>query len=259
MSTDTIHNGMLAVALAAGERLRELFLTKDLNIREKSGPGDLVTKADIEATEIALELLERYFPGVHVVGEESGGEATDSECFFLDPLDGTLNFVHGYPEFAISLGFWKGASALAGVVYNPISRNCYTAVSGHGAYKNGAPIRSSHVTALASSLIGSGWPYDRSRTERNVYRIGKIRNLSQDIRTFGSAALALCLVAEGVLDGYFEEGLDSWDIAAGAVIAQEAGARVSDFESGEFFLREGEIMASGAGISAQLAEALRIS
>lgn len=250
---------MIAVALAGGERLRELFLTKDLNIREKSGPGDLVTKADIEATEIALELLERYFPGVHVVGEESGGKPTESECFFLDPLDGTLNFVHGYPEFAISLGLWKGANPLAGVVYNPISRNCYTAISGHGACKNGMPIKSSRVTSLASSLIGSGWPYDRSRTERNAYRIRKVRNLAQDIRILGSAALALCFVAEGVLDGYFEEGLDSWDIAAGAVIAQEAGARVSCFESEEFLLAEGEIMTAGAGISAQLAEALRIS
>ncbi len=257
MYTNTFERGMRAAVLAAGERIRELFLSKDLDIHEKSGPGDLVTRADFEATEIALDLLKSYFPEIPVIGEESGGKPTEDKCFYLDPLDGTLNFVHGYPNFAVSLGLWKGTKPLAGIVYNPISRSLYFANLDQGAFKNGSPIRCSSKASLESSLLATGWPYDLSMTEHNARRIKKLRNLCQDVRNLGSAALSLCYVAEGILDGYFEEGLDTWDLAGGAIIAQDAGAVVSDFEENIFDLKKGEIIAAGKGIHHMIAEVIR--
>jgi len=248
---------MVAAVLAAGRRLRELFRTEGLDVRSKSGPGDLVTRADFEATEIALDLIGRLFPGAAVVSEESGGEAGEGETFYLDPLDGTLNYVHGYPEFAVSLGLWEGGRPRAGVVYDPIADDLYRAVAGSGAFCNERRIGCSRARALDECLLASGWPYDKARAARNGARMARLCAGAREVRVLGSASLALCHIASGTLDGYFEEGLASWDLAGGVAIALEAGATLSNLLGGPFSLEGGEVLASGLATHSQLLEALR--
>lgn len=257
MSAEELERGMVAAVLAAGRRVRELFRTAELGVRAKSGPGDLVTKADLEATEIALELIGRMFPGVAVVSEETGGEAGEGATFYLDPLDGTLNYVHGYPEFAVSLGLWEGGRPLAGVVYNPIADDLYRAAIGSGAFWNGRRIGCSRARALDECLLASGWPYDKTAAARNGIRMARLCRDAREVRVLGSASLALCHIASGTLDGYFEEGLASWDLAGGAAIAAQAGVSLSDLLGGPFSLEKGEVLASGSAIHSRLVEAVQ--
>lgn len=200
---------------------------------EHKGAVDLVTETDRAVEALITERLRAAFPDHVVVGEEAsaaGGARRppdDRFAWYLDPLDGTTNFAHGHPHFAVSLGLMRGREALLALVADPLRDETFVAARGAGAALNGAPIRVSTATALGAALLATGTPYDR-REQADLY-LGVVREFmlrGQGIRRAGSAALDLCWVADGRLDLYYEGGLAEWDVAAGALIAAEAGATV---------------------------------
>ncbi len=248
---------MLSAARRAGAIVRRHYLSETLDVRKKSGQGDLVSAADLEAEAEILSILRRAFPDASLVAEESGGSHESGAAFYVDPVDGTLNFVHGVPFFAISIGCWIDGAGAAGVVLNPRSGDVYTAVRGAGAYKNGKPIRVSGAPFLKDALIATGWPYDRVNRARLFAEMDRLYVESQELRALGCASLGFCLVAEGACDGYWERELKPWDMAAGALIVVEAGGTVSSPAGGAFDLGSGGVAASNGRIHAELVAALR--
>ncbi len=248
---------MVRAARRAGTIVRRHYQSESLEVRRKSVPGDLVSTADLEAEKEILAILRRAFPDASMVAEESGGSRETGTAFYVDPVDGTLNFVHGVPFFAVSIGCWIDGAPVPGVVLNPVSGDVYTAVRGGGARKNGKPIAVSDASALKDSLIAAGWPYDRGNRARLSAEMDRIYQGSQDIRAFGCASLQFCLVAEGAFDGYWEQDLKPWDMAAGVLIVREAGGTVSSSSGGRFDLDSGSIAASNGRIHAELVGALR--
>jgi myo-inositol-1(or 4)-monophosphatase len=193
-----------------------------------------------------------------MVAEESGGSHQSGTTFYVDPVDGTLNFVHGVPFFSVSIGCWIDGAPAVGVVLNPLSGDTYTAVRGAGAKKNAKPIAVSAAPSLRESLIATGWPYERANRARLFSEMDRLYMESQELRTFGCSSLELCLVAEGAFDGYWERDLKPWDMAAGALIVTEAGGTVSSLLGGEFHLNSGRIAASNGRIHKELVSALQL-
>lgn len=247
---------MLHAARRAGAIVRRHYLSESLEVRKKSGQGDLVSTADLEAEMEILSILRRAFPDASMVAEESGGSHESGAAFYVDPVDGTLNFVHGVPFFAVSIGCWVDGAAAAGVVLNPLSGDVYTAVRGAGARKNGKPISVSGASSLKDSLIAAGWPYDRVNRARLFSEMDTLYVQSQELRALGCASLGFCLVAEGAFDGYWEWDLKPWDMAAGALIVTEAGGTVTSISGGAFDLNSGRVAASNGRIHSELVAAL---
>jgi myo-inositol-1(or 4)-monophosphatase len=243
---------MLQAAQRAGAIVRRHYLSESLEVRNKSAQGDLVSTADLETEREILSILRRGFPDASIVAEESGGSRESGAVFYVDPVDGTLNFVHGVPFFAVSIGCWIDGAPAAGVVLNPLSGDVYSAVRGAGARKNGKPIVVSGAAALKDSLIAAGWPYDRGNRARLFSEMDRLYQGAQDLRAFGCASLGFCLVAEGAFDGYWEWDLKPWDMAAGALIVTEAGGTVSSLPGGAFDLGSGRVAASNGRIHAEL-------
>jgi myo-inositol-1(or 4)-monophosphatase len=248
---------MLHAARRAGGIVRRHYLSESLEVRTKSGHGDLVSAADLESEKEILSILRRTFPDASIVAEESGGSRETGTAFYVDPVDGTLNFVHGVPFFAISIGCWINGVGAAAVVLNPLSGDVYTARRGAGARKNGKPISVSGVLSLKDALIATGWPYDRADRARLLAEMDGLYVGSQELRALGCASLGFCLVAEGACDGYWERELKPWDMAAGALMVTEAGGTVSSPSGGAFDLDSGNVAASNGRIHAQLVGALR--
>jgi myo-inositol-1(or 4)-monophosphatase len=195
------------------------------------GDVDLVTQADRRSEEAVVAWLRREFPGHAIVAEEGGGREERSRFrWHVDPLDGTTNFAHHFPWFAVSIGLEEEGELSVGVVFNPANGEMFTAERGRGAELNGAPIRVSQVDRLAISLLGTGFPAHKRIHNPNIHFYWQFTMASHGVRRFGAAALDLCMVASGRLDGFWEFGLKSWDTAAGALIVREAGGQVTDFE-----------------------------
>jgi myo-inositol-1(or 4)-monophosphatase len=226
-------------------------------VSEKSSPGDLVSNVDLEVESAVTAILSREFPRIPLVGEEGGEAATRDEAFYLDPVDGTLNFVHGLPPFAVSLGYWREGAPAAAAVCNPVAGDLFAAFRGCGASRNGKPISPSRAATLRASLIATGWPYDRSRRERLYGEMDRVYLASQELRTIGCASLGLCYVACGIFDGYWEWGLQPWDLAAGVLIVSEAGGRVSSLAGGPFRLEDGGAAASNGLIHEELVRTVK--
>jgi len=241
-----------------GRVMRRHFLSHRIQIQEKSSPGDLVSSVDLEVEERVIGILAREFPRIAVVSEEREDPGVKTEAFYLDPLDGTLNFIHGLLPFAISLGYWRDGAPIAAVVHNPLSREVFTALRGQGARRNGKSIASSSVGELRNSLVAAGWPYARAERSRLLAQMDRVYLASQELRTIGCASLALCQVAAGVFDGYWEWGLKPWDLAAGVLIVSEAGGRVSSLTGGGFRLENGDIVASNGRIHGELIERVNV-
>ena len=243
---------MLRAAHRAGRIIRGHYLSKTLDVRKKTAQGDLVSAADLEAEKEILSILRVAFPDASMVAEESGGSHESGTAFYVDPVDGTLNFVHGVPFFAVSIGCWVDGVPVAGVVLNPLSGDLYTAVRGGGARKNGKPIGVSAAPSLKESLVACGWPYERVNRARLFTEMDRLYMASQELRAFGCASLGFCFVAEGAFDGYWEWDLKPWDMAAGALIVMEAGGTVSSLSGAAFDLGEGRVAASNGRIHAEL-------
>ncbi len=213
---------------------------------EHKGAIDLVTGVDRASQDLLEREIRRRHPGHGILGEEGLDDPGEADlAWVLDPLDGTTNFVHRFPVFAVSIGVYRRGEALAGVVFNPVSGELFTAAAGGGAFLDRAPIRVSAVADLGHSLVGTGFPYDiREHGCNNLAPFSRMALRAQGIRRCGSAALDLCWVACGRLDGFWEFSLKSWDIAAGSLILREAGGRVTDFAGNDLVLDGSRTLAS---------------
>jgi len=205
---------------------------------DHKGLIDLVSEADRQSEEFLLSYIRRSFPGDRIVAEESGvsGGSTEGE-WYIDPLDGTVNYVHGLPIYSVSIAYAELGNLILGVVYDPSRDELFSAEAGKGAWLNGAPIHPAQATDLDHTLLVTGFSYDiRSNPENNLDHYAHFALHSQGVRRLGSAALDLSYVASGRLDGFWELRLNPWDVAAGGLIARQAGAIVTNLRGSDDFI-----------------------
>ena len=196
---------------------------------ETKGDFDLVTEADRASERLVVEKLRLYFPTHAIVAEEGGGQAGSSEYrWYVDPLDGTTNFAHTFPAFNVTLGLERSGEVIAGVIYDPVRQEMFTAERGAGAYLNHRRIRVSNTQKLSDSLASTGFPSRKRHHNINIHFYYQLAMASHGVRRTGSAALDLAYVAAGRLDFFWEFGLKPWDQAAGTLLVSEAGGRISD-------------------------------
>jgi myo-inositol-1(or 4)-monophosphatase len=231
-------------------------------IREITYKGviNLVTEMDRRSEQTIVEIIHGAFPDHDILAEEETRiENGSGFLWIIDPLDGTTNYAHGYPNFAVSIGLERAGDVVLGVVYDPMRDELFTAERGRGAWLNGRPIRVSANRELIHSLLATGFPYDRAESrENNLNYFGAFIIVSQEIRRSGSAALDLCAVASGRLDGFWELKLHPWDVAAGSLLVREAGGAVSDFSGERFNIRDREIVASNGIIHGQMIQVVNL-
>jgi myo-inositol-1(or 4)-monophosphatase len=198
---------------------------------ELKGEFDLVTEADRASERLVVERLRTHFPSHAIVAEEGGGHENASEYrWYVDPLDGTTNFAHGFPMFNVTLGLARGGEVIAGVIYDPIRQEMFSAERGAGAYLNNRRIHVSGAKQLSDSLASTGFPSRKRHHNVNIHFYYQLAMASHGVRRTGSAAIDLAYVASGRLDFFWEFGLKSWDMAAGTLLVEEAGGRVSDMK-----------------------------
>lgn len=241
------------IAREAGALLAQLFKRpQEISYKRTS---DLVTEADRRSEALIIERLRSYFPKHAVVSEEGGGQRTDSDyCWYVDPLDGTTNFAHGFPVFCVTLGLAYRGEVIAGVVYDPFREEVFTAERGAGAYLNYKRIYVSKITNLSESLLATGFPPFATNHDLNIQFYFRFTQLSHGIRRAGSAALDLCSVAAGRFEGFWELKLNPWDKAAGSLLVTEAGGRVTDLAGAPFDLLADEIFASNGFVHDQMCQ-----
>ncbi len=241
---------MSAIAREAGALLMQYF-HQGFKIEYK-GDADLVTAADRASEALIRERIKKSFPSHDVLGEEQGLNDQGSDYrWYVDPLDGTTNFAHGYPVFCVSMALEHRASQaqrIAGVVYDPTRDEIFTAELGKGATQNGKPISVSKTSQLKESLVATGFPSHKRHKNPNIFFYHQITLRSHGVRRAGSAALDLCNVACGRFDGFWEFNLNPWDTAAGALIVEEAGGKVSRFDGSPFQLDSKETLASNGTV-----------
>ena len=251
-----------AIAREAGARLRE-FLIAGVETEYK-GDVDLVTVADRTVEKLIRGRLAEAFPDHGVYGEEGTRERMDGEFrWYVDPLDGTTNFAHGFPQFCVSLGLEQRRPGLAsdedgtivaGVIYDPMRDELYTAERGKGAWLNGKAIHVSRTPVLAESLISTGFPSRKRHDSPNIHFYHEFTLRSHGVRRAGSAALDLAFVAAGRLEAFWEFNLNPWDTAAGVLLVEEAGGMLTDFAGGAFQLDSRAVLASNGLIHGELVE-----
>ncbi len=252
-----LHSAINAARLA-GHFQKEKF-RKKIEIHEK-GPANLVTEVDLRSEKIIIEVLKQDYPNIPVLTEESVFQTTkDPEVrWIIDPLDGTTNYAHGYPFFGVSIALEEKGFIVLGVVNLPIFNEIYYAELGKGAYLNDQKIAVSKTNRISESLVGSGFPYDAWSSDRDNNRewSGMVKKVTS-MRCDGAAALDLCMVASGVLDGYWELDLEPWDMAAGSLIVSEAGGALSLVSGDKFNPYSRSILASNGIIHQFLIEELK--
>jgi myo-inositol-1(or 4)-monophosphatase len=234
---------MTEIAREAGALLMDYF-RKNVAIEYK-GDADLVTIADRSSEKLIRERIRSQFPGHDVLGEEEGLVDTGSEYrWYVDPLDGTTNFAHGFPVFCVSMALEYRGKRIAGLVYDPTRDEMFAAEHGSGAYLNQQRIHVSKIANLAECLVATGFPSHKRHKNPNIFFYHQITLRTHGVRRAGSAALDLCYVAAGRLDGFWEFNLNSWDTAAGALIVEEAGGKVTRFNGEPFEINSRETLAS---------------
>lgn len=238
-------NTAIAAARKAGRIAAQAFHRADaVNLREKTA-NDFVTETDLAAERIIIETLRRAYPDHGFLAEESGASEPREYTWIIDPIDGTTNFIHGIPHFAISIALRVGGRLEQAVVYDPVKEDLFTATRGAGAFLNNQRIRVTQRPDLRGALLGTGIPF-RAHQDLDRYVDG-LRRLLPDtagVRRIGSAALDLAYVACGRFDGFFELSLNVWDVAAGVLLVQEAGGIVADWTGNPEALRTGDIVAA---------------
>jgi myo-inositol-1(or 4)-monophosphatase len=251
--------GAVEAALQAGKVIRKHY-TRPLQIREKGKLG-LVTNADVEAEEVALKVLRKCESGFALLTEETNSTGVREEgqdgLWIVDPLDGTTNFVHRFPMFCTTIALQYGKEVVVGVTYHPILDELYTAIRGKGAFLNGKRMKVSSTRKMKDALLSTGFAYsarDLLSTEMGSFE--KISRAARAVRRPGSAALDLAYTARGVFDGFWERHLSPWDVAAGSLLVEEAGGRVTDFTGGRFDPHGMEILASNGGLHAQIRKSI---
>ena len=244
-------------ARSAGEVLKQKFGNVD-HIGKK-GEIDLVTEADVAAEKIILKMLSSHFPKESEDNIQSAGvrDLSSNRTWIVDPLDGTTNFAHGFPFFAVSIGLEIDAEIVLGIVYNPVMDEFFEARKGQGAFLNDRPIHVSNARNLSDSLLATGFPYDiRERSNRIFEQFRTMLLASRGVRRAGSAAIDMCYVASGRLDGLWEENLKPWDTAAGVVIVSEAGGKLSTCDGQAFTPYRQSLVACTPMIHGEMVKAL---
>lgn len=243
----------LEAARKAGDVLREGFGARH-RVRYK-GEVDIVTEVDERAEEVIRETLLGAFPTYGMLAEEGGETAGEEGArWIVDPLDGTTNYAHGLPLFAVSLALEKNGEISLGVVHDPMLGETFVAERGRGARLNDEKIGVSETDELVRALIVTGFPYDREEVPAALDLFGRLAMRAQSMRRLGSAALDLCYVAAGRLDAYYERGGYPWDVAAGSLILEEAGGKISDYQGRAFRTEGKEVLATNGSLHPLLTE-----
>lgn len=258
----------VVIARGSGHILREglasIEAARGLTLAFKSTEIDPVTEYDVRSEEYIVGELRRLFPSHQIVGEEGGTYPGDDVqgtasryLWHIDPLDGTVNFAHGFPMFCVSLGLSIDGIPSIGVVYNPATDDMFAAARGLGASRNGRPMRVSATPNLKRALVITGFSYDTHVSDSNMGNFLAFQHTAQATRRIGSAALNLCFTAAGQMDGHWEMKVQPHDIAAGIVLVREAGGMVTDFDGGDDMLASGRIVASNGLIHQEMLEVLQ--
>lgn len=248
---------MLNIAIKAARRAGSIILRYsdqlDRLTVESKGRNDFVTQVDRTAESEIIDIIRHAYPGHSILAEESGEQSGDDYQWVIDPLDGTTNFLHGYPQYAVSIALLDKGKLAQAVIFDPLRDELFTASRGAGAQLNDRRIRVSSVKKMPDALLGTGFPFkefDNLDTWINCFR--ELLPMSSGVRRAGSAALDLAHVACGRLDGFWEIGLKRWDIAAGCLLIEEAGGLVSDFNNGQNFLGSGNVIAGNTKVHGQM-------
>jgi myo-inositol-1(or 4)-monophosphatase len=248
------------VAVAAARRAGALLRARAgaaRTVSAKSSPINLVTEVDRQAEALIVETIRARFPHHAVLGEEGGAEGRGSHRWIIDPIDGTTNFVHGLPLFSVSIALEVEGRVQTGVVYDPSLDECFVAERGAGAYLGERRLAVSATTTLGASLLATGFPYDvRETADNNLAEYAAFTRQNRSVRELGSAAITLAAVAAGRLDGYWELVLGPWDVAAGWLLVEEAGGRVTDLRGGPLDLAAPAGVASNGRIHEEILRAL---
>ncbi len=248
-------------AVSAGGAVLTKYFGKIKSIDYK-GDIDIVTEADQESEQQIISIIQDAYPTHRIVAEETGDSGITSPFkWIIDPLDGTTNYAHGYPCFCVSIAIEHEGNIIFGTIYDPLRKELFTAEQGNGSYLNGSPITVSTEQQLNASLLCTGFPYDvREDMDSNIHHFRNFLMKTQAVRRDGSAALDLCYTAAGRFDGFWEQKLHPWDVAAGSLIVSEAGGKVSTYSGDTFSIYGSEIVASNGEIHNQMLDVLeRIS
>ncbi len=252
-------NALQNVAVMAARRggnvlMRHLKQLDRLKV-EKKGHNDFVSEADRAAEAAVIQVIQKHYPDHAILAEESGGQGESDTVWIIDPLDGTTNFLHGFPQFCVSVGVQIKGRTEAAAVYDPMRQELFAAARGDGATLDDRKIRVSGRTDLSHALIGTGFPFRQADMDIGPYleMLGKVVRSTAGVRRPGAAALDLCYVAAGRLDGFWETGLKPWDLAAGSLIIREAGGIVSGLDGSENYLDTGHVLCGTPRIYAGLA------
>ncbi len=252
MDLEQVKSVGVAAAFKAGSVLRSHY--GRISKIDKKGAIDLVTEADTESERVIIETIQTVFPDHAILAEESGlKQGETNHTWIVDPLDGTTNFTHRLGLFAVSIGFSFSQDTVFGVVLSPFTGELFAAIKGKGATLNGRPIHVSTAQRVSESLLATGFPYNLKDIFNPILtRYSNCLKASQGIRRLGSAAIDLCYVACGRFDGFWEQNLKPWDTAAGALIAREAGATITDFSNTPFAIDRNEILATNGHIHKEM-------
>jgi len=249
-------NVAVMAARRAGAVLGRNFNKRDKLTIEKKGHNDFVSSADIAAERAIIDVIHKHYPDHAILAEESGSQGESDHVWIIDPLDGTTNYLHGFPVYAVSIGLQINGRLEHAVVYDPMREELFTASRGEGAQLDGRKIRVSGNTDLEHALIGTGFPYRQADNELEPYlsMLGKVVKNTSGVRRPGAAALDLCYVACGRLDAFWETGLQPWDLAAGTLIIREAGGMISALDGAENHLETGHVLTGTPKIYRDLAK-----
>ena len=242
------------ISAQIGNEILKINYNKIQKISSKGRKGDLVTNVDLEVENKIKEYLVEETPNISIIAEESGKLNKSSDLTWcIDPLDGTTNYSHGYPFFGTSIGLVYKNKPIIGAISVPYLNELYSACIGVGSFCNDIELKVSRPRNLSDSLLVTGFSYDRFETEDNNYaEFCYLTHKTRGVRRGGAAAVDLAFVASGKVDGYWERGLEIWDLAAGAIIVKEAGGSVSDYPNGEFNLSSGRILACSPRLEKEL-------
>lgn len=253
-----LNTAVKAARRAGDTAMRYAQRVHELDVRSKSR-NEYVSQVDLAAEQAIIETIHERYPQHGILGEESGRQGNDEYLWIIDPLDGTTNYLHGFPMFAVSIGLQVKGRMQVGVVYDPSRQELFTAIRGVGAQLDGKRIRVDRNRSLEGALIGTGFPYRENDRwmEQYLNQFRAVMQVAADIRRPGSAALDLCYLAAGRMDGFWEFGLQPWDTAAGSLILREAGGMISSMTDDGDYLETGNIIAGAPKVHAELEKLLK--